>query len=205
VALQDEITKLQQRLTHVQGGAQSYSQAQQYLRRAEEQLRSAKSALTVTRVSGATETIQDVRIGAHGGGLLGPRRHQGRAMDRHNDFGHNMVEMGTVHKAKASVKGAAEQIQLAQKVLPNLPFIKPANVQSAMGGVMFNALLAPGLVGDMMQNAKVKQALAQVSEMHLEVTQAMDWCTNNMTAAQAEAAQINGTLMTKNSELAACR
>lgn len=102
--------------------------------------------------------------------------------------------MATIQKAKKQVQEAGQNIQAALQQLPNLPFIKPANVQQAMGGVLFNALLAPGIVGDMMQNAKVRQAQAQVSEMHVEVTQALDWCTNNMNAANAEAAQLSGAL-----------
>ena len=59
---------------------------------------------------------------------------------------------------------------------------------------MFNALLAPGLVGDMVQNAKTRQAKAEVEEMRTQVVQALDWCNNNLTAAQAEAAQLSGAL-----------
>lgn len=194
---QGEITQLQARLAEVQGGAQRYAQGQQQLRRAEELLKSAKGSLTITQVSGGTEMIQDMRIGMRGGGMFGPRRGVGRAMDRRNDLGHNVVEMATIQKASKAVKEAGVAMQAARQVLPNLPYIQPANVQAAMGGVMFNALLAPGLIGDMMQNAKVRKAKDEVNEMHVQVVQALDWCTNNMQAAQSEAAQINASLQAK--------
>lgn len=185
---------MQARAAEVQRTAVAYSQGQQYLRRAEEQLKSAAGSLSITQASGFTETIQDVRIGAHGGGLFGRNRHQGNRMDHQNDFAHNAIEMATVHKCQALVKEAGQNIQMAKQAVPNMPFIQPARVQQAMSGVFFN-VFAQGLIGDMMQNQKVKKAKADVMEMHGEVVQALDWCTNNMNAAQAESAQINGMLM----------
>ena len=74
------------------------------LRRAEENLRSASNALKVNQVSGATEMMQDVRIGARGGGLFGRHRGMGRQADRRNDFGHNVVEMATARRASTQVQ-----------------------------------------------------------------------------------------------------
>ena len=103
------------------------------------------------------------------------------------------------------MQDGAREIQMAQQILPNLPGIQSANVSQAMGGVFFNALLAPGLIGDMMQRAKVNKAKDQVTEMRQQVIQALDWCNNNMNAAQAEAAQISGQLSMKQSELNSIR
>jgi hypothetical protein len=194
-ALSAEIAQLESRANEVQSGAQAYAAGQQYLRKAEAQLKSASGSLTVTQVSGATNMLQDIR---RPGGAVGFRR---GPLERRNDFAHNVIEIGTVHKANAMMKEAAQNIEAARRHLPNLPFIKPANIKQAMSGVFFNALLAPGLVGDVMQNAAVRKSKAQVQEMLQEVVQALDWCTNNMTAAQAEAAQIRGSLQAKQSEL----
>jgi hypothetical protein len=54
----------------------------------------------------------------------------------------------------------------------------------------------------MIQNQKVNKAKAQVQEMANEVKQALDWVGNNMNAANAEMAQLNGSLQQKQSELA---
>jgi hypothetical protein len=194
-ALSAEIAQLESRANEVQSGAQAYAAGQQYLRKAEAQLKSASGSLTVTQVSGATNMLQDIR---RPGRAVGFRR---GPLERRNDFAHNVIEIGTVHKANAMMKEAAQNIEAARRHLPNLPFIKPANIKQAMSGVFFNALLAPGLVGDVMQNAAVRKSKAQVQEMLQEVVQALDWCTNNMTAAQAEAAQIRGSLQAKQSEL----
>lgn len=194
-ALSAEIAQLESRANEVQSGAQAYAAGQQYLRKAEAQLKSASGSLTITQVSGATNMLQDMRRPGRGVGFRrGP-------IERRSNFTHNAIEIGTVHKANAMMKEAAQNIEAARRHLPNLPFIKPANIKQAMSGVFFNALLAPGLVGDVMQNAAVKKSKGQVQEMLQEVVQALDWCTNNMTAAQAEAAQIRGSLQAKQSEL----
>ncbi|KAH7621643.1 hypothetical protein Ndes2526B_g02455 [Nannochloris sp. 'desiccata'] len=200
--LQSEIAQMSARAGEVQRGTVSYSTAQQHLRRAEQELGSALKSLTVTQISGATETIQDMRIGMRGGGVFGRNRGVGRQMDRRNDFGHNMIDTITISKANNLMKAAAGEISQAKQHVPQLPFIQSANVSQAMGGVFFSALLAPGLIGDMMQNAKVNKAKAQVQEMANQVKQALDWCGNNMNAANAEMAQLNGSLQMKQSELA---
>jgi hypothetical protein len=200
--LQAEIAQMSARAGEVQRGTVAYSTAQQHLRRAEEELGGALRSLSVTQVSGATETLQDMRIGMRGGGMFGPRRQAGRMADRRNDFGHNMIDTVTISKANNLMKAAAGEIQRAKQYVPQLPFIQMANVSQAMGGVFFSALLAPGLIGDMMQNQKVNKAKAQVQEMSQQVKQALDWVGNNMNAANAEMAQLNGSLQMKQSELA---
>ena len=95
--IQSELSQLSARQAEVQRGAQAYGAAQQHLRRAETELGSALKSLTITQVSGATETLQDMRIGMHGGGAFGRNRQAGRMADRHNDFGHNMVEVRFVY------------------------------------------------------------------------------------------------------------
>jgi len=230
------------RAGEVQRGTVAYSSAQQLLRRAEQELGSALKALSVTQISGATETIQDVRIGVRGGGMFGRNRAAGRRMDRKNDFAHNAIETATVHKANKMMKQAASDITQAKQHVPQLPFIEMANVSQAMGGVFFNALLAPGLIGDMIQRQKVNKAKSQTQEMANQTKQALDCmsshvcpsivvlspciyiffyqlivivpfllfhfhfystgCGNNMNAANAEMAQLNGSLQAKQSELA---
>jgi len=175
--LQSEIAQMSARAGEVQRGTVAYSTAQQHLRRAEQELGSALKSLTVTQISGAAETIQDARIGMRGGGVFGRNRAAGRRMDRRNDFGHNMVDTVTISKANNLMKAAAGEISQAKQHVPQLPYIQMANVSQAMGGVFFSALLAPGLIGDMMQNAKVNKAKAQVQEMSQQVKQALD-CTS---------------------------
>ncbi len=200
--LQSEIAQMSARAGEVQRGTVSYSTAQQHLRTAEQELGSALRSLSVTQISGATETLQDMRIGMRGGGMFGRNRQAGRMADRRNDLGHNVVDTVTISKANGMMKAAAGEIQRAKQYVPQLPFIQSANVSQAMGGVFFSALLAPGLIGDMMQNQKVNKAKAQVQEMANEVKQALDWCGNNMNAANAEMAQLNAGLQQKQSELA---
>ncbi len=200
--LQSEIAQMSARAGEVQRGTVAYSNAQQLLRRAEQELGSALKSLSITQISGATETLQDARIGMRGGGMFGRNRHAGRMADRRNDFGHNMIDTVTISKANGMMKAAASDISQAKQHVPQLPFIQSANVSQAMGGVFFSALLAPGLIGDMMQNQKVNKAKAQVQEMANEVKQALDWVGNNMNAANAEMAQLNGSLQQKQSELA---
>ncbi len=205
-----------------QGHAATYGQATLLLRRAEENLRSASNALKVNQVSGATEMMQDVRIGARGGGLFGRHRGMGRQADRRSDFGHNMVEVATARRASTQVqevraaspaieplrKGyksethqsttqplnlhtqAGRAISEARNVLPTLPNINPAHVQSAMSGTLLNAFLMPGLVGDVMQMSKVKRAQANLQEMLQETQAALAWCAKNQQAAQASAAAL---------------
>lgn len=186
-----ELAQLQERAALVTRSTQQYAAAQGYLTKAEADCKSAIGSLKVTQFSGATETLQDVRLGMGPGGR---RRGMGRGLDRRNDFAHNMIEMATINKASARMKDAAQQIMAAKQQLPNLPYIQMGNVQQAMGGVFFNALLAPGLFGDMMQNAKVRKAKDSANQMHQEVVQALQWCVNNMNAAQMEAAQLNSRI-----------
>ena len=191
---QGEMQMMQERLRVVESGIQSYATGQQQLRRADDNLQTAAKSLKVSQVSQGIETFQDMRIGIHGGGRFGARPVRGRALDRRNDVGHNLIEMGTIHRANAQVKEAARSIEEARRVLPNLPFVKPAQVQKAMSGAIFNALLAPGVVGDVIQMSRVKKASADIMEMHATVVQAVDWCTQNMSAAQTEAAQLRSSI-----------
>ena len=173
-----------------QGHAATYGQAALLLRRAEENLRSASNALKINQVSGATEMMQDVRIGARGGGLFGRHRGVGRQADRSNDFGHNMVEMATARRASTQVQEAGRAIAEARNALPTLPDINPAHVQSAMSGTLLNAFLMPGVLGDVMQMSKVKRAQANLQEMLQETAAALAWAANNQQAAQASAAAL---------------
>jgi hypothetical protein len=184
---------LEQRAAAAAGHAHQYAQGQALLRQAEAELRSAAKSLTITQVSGATEMMQDMRLGRGPGRRLGPggpgigRR---GPLDRRNDLAHNAIEMATVQRANGMMKQAAAHIEQARQILPALPFIQPANVRQAMGGVFFNAFFAPGVMGDLMQASKVHKAKAAVEQMCGEVVQALDWATNNLNAAQAEVSSL---------------
>lgn len=192
----DHNKQAEERIKVVESGIQSYTVGQQHLRSAEDDLKSAAKSLKISQATQGIETMQDMRIAARGGGRFGPFRAQGRRMDHRNDFGHNMIEMGTIRRASAKVKEAAQSIEVARRALPNLPFIQTAQVQKAMSGAFFNALLAPGLVGDMMQMQKVKQTQADIMAMHATVVQAINWCTENISAAQAELSQLKSSMET---------
>lgn len=172
--LKTEIDQMSARSAEVQRGTVAYSTAQQHLRKAEQELGGALKCLTVTQVSGATETVQDVRIGFRGGRMFGPKRGMARAADRSNDFAHNAIEAATVHKANKLMKDAASEITKAKEHVPQLPFIEMANVSQAMKGVFFNALLAPGMIGNVMQMKATNKAKAQTQEMAQQTKQALD-------------------------------
>jgi hypothetical protein len=103
---------------------------------------------------------------------------------------HNAVEMATARKAQTQVKAAGEEIAAAQAALPTIPFIKAADVKAAMTGVMLNAFLMPGLVGDVMQIAKTKKCQAELEAMLKDTQQALAWATNNQHGAAVAAAAL---------------
>ena len=105
-----------------------------------------------------------------------------------------MIEMATVKRAQKSIQEAGQMIQKAMSLVPAIPFIKPATVQGAMSGVVLNALLMPGIVGDVMQQAKVKKAKAEVMEMAKECQMAQDWCEKSYMAAHSETVQLQTTI-----------
>mmetsp|Transcript_10954 Transcript_10954/g.21868 ORF Transcript_10954/g.21868 Transcript_10954/m.21868 type:complete len:155 (+) Transcript_10954:1133-1597(+) len=150
-------------------------------------MQSAAGALTITQASGGLEMMQDIRRPGRGRGFRG----------RRGDFGHTMIEMGTVRKAQGALKEAGADIQRAMQLVPTIPHIKPATVQGAMSGVVLNALLMPGIAGDMMQQAKVKRAKDEITTMANECRQAQEWCKKSHMAAHTEATEVKTTLRLK--------
>ena len=171
---------VKEKLAAAQNGVDKYSRAAEKLGSAEQKLQGAAKSLTITQVSGMVE-------------MMGPRRGRGR-FGRRNDFGHTMIEMGTVRKAQAAVQQAGAEIRQAQQLVPQLPYVKDANVQQAMSGVMLNALLMPGFAGDVMQQAKVTRAKRDIQETLDQVVQSKQWCIRSASAAQADAAQLTAEM-----------
>lgn len=112
-----------------------------------------------------------------------------------------MIEMGTVKKAQKALQEAGQDIQHAQQLVPAIPYIDPADLKAAMSGVMLNALLMPGVFGDMMQQAKVSKAKKDVERMTSQVSQAKTWCVNNGDAAKTEAAALQAALQVKGMQI----
>ncbi len=191
------VEEVKKKLELAERGVHQYSAASDKLQSAESKLQGSSKALSASQMSQVMETTGDMRRPMLGRGLVG----RGRGIARRGDFAHNMIEMGMVKKAQKSLKEAAIDIQAAQGIIPAIPYIEPAQVQQAMSGVILNALLMPGLAGDVMQMAKVKKAKAQVDEMTSKVHQAKVWCTKNMTAAQAEVAQLQAMVQMKEMHL----
>lgn len=208
-AAKDEIASLTAKAAEAQRGAQAYSQAAQYLKSAEAKLGSAQKSLGITQISNVTEGLQDVRLGdgriGAGGMLRGNHLGAGRVgvMDRRFERGqdrrHDAVEIATVHRAKKQVQEAGAEIQKATQLVPQLPFIQPANVKGAMTAVMFDAVFGQGLVGNVIEGAKLHSAKKQIQAMQGEVVQALQWCTQSAAAAQNEAAQCQGAISAKQS------
>ena len=171
---------LKEKLAAAQNGVEKYSRAAEKLNSAEQKLQGAVKSLSITQVSGMVE-------------MMGPGRGRGR-FGRRNDFGHTMIEMGTVRKAQAAVQQAGAEIRQAQQLVPQLPYVKDANVQQAMSGVMLNALLMPGFAGDVMQQAKVTRAKRDIQETLDQVVQSKQWCMKSVSAAQADAAQLTAEM-----------
>ena len=172
---------LKEKLAVAQNGVDKYSRAADKLGSAEQKLQGAVQSLSFTQVSGMV-------------GMMGPRRGRGMVGRRNNNFGHTMIEMGTVRKAQAAVQQAGADIRQAQQLVPQLPYVKDANVQQAMSGVMLNALLMPGFAGDVMQQAKVTRAKRDIQETLEQVVQSKQWCMKSVSAAQADAAQLTAEI-----------
>jgi hypothetical protein len=181
---QQSLESLQEKLAVAESGAQKYSTASDLLKSAGKNLQGAAGSLQITQMSGGMEMMGDIMRPGRGRGPRGRRR----------DFGHTMIEMATVKRAQKSIQEAGQMIQKAMSLVPAIPFIKPATVQGAMSGVVLNALLMPGIVGDVMQQAKVKKAKAEVMEMAKECQMAQDWCEKSYMAAHSETVQLQTTI-----------
>eukprot|EP00889_Picochlorum_renovo_P005525 jgi/Picre1/32555/NNA_007901.t1 len=183
----DDLSALREKLVTAESAAEKYSGATALLESACKKMQSAAGALTITQASGGLEMMQDIRRPGRGRGFRG----------RRGDFGHTMIEMGTVRKAQGALKEAGADIQRAMQLVPTIPHIKPATVQGAMSGVVLNALLMPGIAGDMMQQAKVKRAKDEITTMANECRQAQEWCKKSHMAAHTEATEVKTTLRLK--------
>lgn len=209
VAVKDEIASLTAKAAEAQRGAQAYSGAAQLLKSAAAKLGSAQKCLGVTQISNVTEGMQDVRLGdgriGAGGMLRGNHLGAGRVgvvdrrFERRQDRGHDAVEIATVHRAKKQVQEAGAEIERARQLVPQLPFIQPANVKGAQTAVMFDAVFGQGLVGNVVEGAKLHSAKKQIQAMQAEVMQALEWCSKSAAAAQNEAAQCQGAISAKQS------
>lgn len=175
---------LEEKLQAAESAAHKYSSASNLLTSACKKLQGAAGSLQMTQMSGGMEMMQDIIRPGRGRGFRG----------RRGDMGHTMIEMATVKKAQGALKEAGEDIQKAMVLVPTIPFIKPATVKGAMSGVVLNALLMPGLVGDMMQQAKVKKAKAEIQEMAKECQMAQEWCAKSHLAATNEVAELRTTM-----------
>ena len=102
-----------------------------------------------------------------------------------------------MHKAKKHVQDAGAEIEKARQIVPQLPFIQPASVKGASTAVMFDAVLGQGLMGNMIQGAKTKEAQRDIEHMKGEVMQALQWCMKSAAAAQNEASQLQGAIAAK--------
>ena len=133
--------------------------------------------------------IQDLGPGRRGG--FG---HGRGPMGRRNDAMHTAVETATIAKANGLMKQAGEEINAARQLVPQMPGIQEANVKAALGGVFFNQFFFRGTLGNVMEMAAVNKAKGQVNEMRMQVKAALDWCTNSVNAAQAEAATLQAQI-----------
>lgn len=177
---------LKKKLAIAESGAEKYSKASNLLTSAGKNLQGAAGSLQITQMSNGMEMMGD---------LMRPGRRGGRGIrGRRGDMGHTMIEMATVKRAQRSIQEAGQMIQQAMTLVPTIPFIKPATVQGAMSGVVLNALLMPGIVGDLMQQAKVKQAKAEVLQMSKEVQMAQEWCQKSYMAAHSETIEFKTTI-----------
>ena len=183
---ENSLETLKEKLTVAETGAQKYSTASDLLTSAGKALQGAAGSLKMTQMSNGMEMMGDI---------MRPGRRGGRGIrGRRGDMGHTMIEMATVKRAQKSIQEAGQMIQKAMSLVPTIPFIKPATVQGAMSGVVLNALLMPGIVGDVMQQAKVKKAQAEVMQMAKECEMAQDWCQKSYMAAHSEAVQLQTTI-----------
>lgn len=182
----DSLDALKEKLATAEEGARKYSAASDLLTSAGKKLQGAAGSLQITQMSGGMEMMNDMMRP----GLRGGRGFRGRR----NDFGHTMIEMATVKRAQKSIQEAGGEIQKAMTLVPTIPFIKPATVKGAMSGVVLNALLMPGFVGDIMQQAKVKQAKAEVMQMAKECQMAQEWCQKSYMAANSETVELKTTI-----------
>lgn len=175
---------LEEKLQAAESAAHKYSSASNLLTSACKKLQGAAGSLQITQMSGGVGMMSNVMRPGRGRGIRG----------RRGDMGRTMIEMATVKKAQGALKEAGEDIQKAMALVPTIPFIKPATVKGAMSGVVLNALLMPGLVGDMMQQAKVKQAKAEIQEMAKECQMAQEWCAKSHLAATNEMTELRTTM-----------
>lgn len=182
----DSIEKLKEKLAVAESGAQKYMNASELLTSAGKKLQGAAGSLQITQMSGGMEMMNDMMRP----GLRGGRGFRGRR----NDMGHTMIEMATVKRAQRSIQEAGGEIQRAMTLVPTIPFIKPATVKGAMSGVVLNALLMPGIIGDIRQQVKVKQAKAEVMQMAKECQMAQEWCQKSYMAANSETIELKTTI-----------
>lgn len=194
--LQKSISELETRSAQAQQSAGTYAQAANLLKQADAELKQALQSLGTTSAMGAMNIIHDVARP----GLRRPGVGIGRG--RRDIPGSNMIEMATVTKANKSCQRAGQFVQQAMQVLPTIPNITAANIQSATGGVMFG-VFARGFGGDMVQMATVNKGKQATQQMQSEVATALDWIVRNQHAFEMEAAQLKATIITKQAELSA--
>lgn len=179
----DDLSALREKLATAESAAQKYSGASALLESAYKKMQSAAGALTVTQASGGVQMINRMR---RPGGFRGRR-----------SLGHTVIEMGTVRRSQAILREAGADIQRAMQLVPTIPHIRPATAQGAMSGVVLNALLVPGIVGDVMQQAKVRRAKDEIITMANECRLAQEWCQKSYMAAHTEATEVKTTLRLK--------
>jgi hypothetical protein len=179
---------LKKKLAAAENAVEKYGKGKDLLASATRKLSDAAGGLKMTAMSNGMEMMHD----AFRPGLRGGRGIRGRR----GDMGHTMIEMAGVKKAQKLLQEASVDITGASALIPNLPFIEPATVKSLGSAVMLNQLLMPGMIGDIRQQSKTREAMAQIERMANEVRQARDWCEKNATAARDEMLELKMKLNT---------
>lgn len=123
-------------------------------------------------------------------------------MVRRNPMGMNMMEMATIRRSNDMVQSAAQDIASARSVLPTIPWINDAVLDSARKGV-FISILFGGFMGDMAQFAMVKKAVGEIQEMRACVKQSLEWVVNNARAFQGAAQAVQAQIAAKEAEVRA--
>lgn len=198
-----ELAELEKQAAEVRGHAGQFGQAFNLASQAAAELQQALGSLGATQAVGAVGMVRSARRGAVAS-MAGASPMQRRGFQRMGGLGGTVLSSATVQRANALVQQAAKHVDQARRVVPNMPAVDTAALDSARRGIFLN-VLAPGVLGGAMQMSAVGRSKSTVELMAGQVGQCAQWLQLNQRAAEAKANQISAAAAVKQGELNALR
>lgn len=186
-SLRAAVGQLNAQGTEAAAHAATYSQGRDRLKASKTKIDQALGMLRRTKFMGAME------VGMQIGGP--PRRRQpgGMMVD--------MAQMAMVRQANDLVKSAAGDIQAAKTILPALPNQQTEGATQAAAAGVFMNVLAPGLIGDMAQQAAIRKSIATVEQLRGGVMHCLEWTQRNLDAFSLDVNRAQAAVAERHAEM----